>query len=109
MYRDVSTVLEQCIADNGLYSIVICVAYYLLWIYAIPYWRGYRIRQTTLQLQDGANTHTLIKVPRDQIEEWDRTHDPSGKPIDDDVNQGSNDSTIREWKGPEVADGELKP
>ena len=59
-----------------------------MWIHAIPYWRGYRVRQEILQLDGGANTHRLVKVPLEQIEEWDKTHDPLGRSVDDAVSSG---------------------
>lgn len=93
---------------TGIAVIILCVAYYFTWIYGIPYLRGYRIRQSALQLQDGANTHTLIKVPLDQLEEWDKTHDPSGKLIDDDSGLERDAGTDGHWKGATNLDNELK-
>jgi hypothetical protein len=66
-----------------LQSLVICGIYYWLWIYVIPQWRGYRIRQEALQLDNGANAHKLVKVPVEKLEQWDNTHDPLGRRITD--------------------------
>lgn len=56
--------------------------YYYLWIWAVPRWRGYRIRQETLVLEDGAVSHNLVKVPVAEIAEWDATHDAVGRPLE---------------------------
>lgn len=61
-----------------------------------------------MQLEDGANTHTLIKVPLDQLEEWDRTHDLSGKQIDDDGTLNRETATKNGLKGATAVDNELK-
>jgi len=45
----------------------------------IPKVRGYRFRQEVLQLDDGANTHRLVKVPVAELAEWDTTHDHTGR------------------------------
>lgn len=49
------------------------------WIWAIPRIGKYRIRQEMLILEDGATSHTLVKVPLDELAEWDRTHDALGR------------------------------
>ncbi|WVQ95763.1 hypothetical protein IAU59_002862 [Kwoniella sp. CBS 9459] len=61
--------------------LAICGIYYYLWIYALPKWGGYQIRQTVLQLDGGAVSHKLVKVKNDEIERWDAEHDPSGRVI----------------------------
>jgi hypothetical protein len=40
------------------------------------------MRQTVLEFDDGAVTHSLVKVKLDELDEWDATHDASGKLID---------------------------
>ncbi|EXJ87337.1 hypothetical protein A1O3_04296 [Capronia epimyces CBS 606.96] len=77
----------------GIAIVVLCGLYYVFWIYAIPYWRGYRVRQETLELDGGANTHRLTKVPLAELEEWDRTHDPIGREIDDTSTAGVESKT----------------
>jgi hypothetical protein len=64
-------------------SVVLCGIYYVFYIYVLPHWRGYRIRQEIVLLDGGANTHKLVKVPLDQLEEWDSTHNPLGGLVDD--------------------------
>lgn len=38
-----------------------------------------RVRQEVLVLDDGAQSHTLVKVPVAELAEWDATHDPVGR------------------------------
>jgi hypothetical protein len=61
-----------------LYRLVLCAIYYFFWIYLLPYFNKYRIRQEALQLDNGAISHVLRKVPLDKLEEWDSTHDAVG-------------------------------
>lgn len=37
------------------------------------------MRQTVLEFEDGAVSHSLVKVKVEDLDEWDATHDPSGK------------------------------
>jgi hypothetical protein len=37
------------------------------------------MRQTILEFDDGAVSHSLIKVKLEDLEEWDATHDAAGK------------------------------
>ena len=62
-------------------SLIGCVIYYYLWIKVLPKYRGYRIRQETLVLENGAQSHRLIKVPVAEIQQWDATHDAVGRPL----------------------------
>jgi hypothetical protein len=56
-----------------------------VWIYVLPYFGNYTVRQETIVLDDfGTNTHRLVKVPNDELEAWDAVHDPTGKPLDGD-------------------------
>lgn len=67
---------------TGIGIVLACFAYYVLWVKLIPKWRGYELRQEVLQLESGAQGHQLIKVPIDQVAEWDATHDAVGRAID---------------------------
>ncbi|WRT70492.1 uncharacterized protein IL334_007490 [Kwoniella shivajii] len=64
---------------TGLGILAICGIYYYLWIYVFPKVGGYQIRQTVLTLDRGAVGHQLVKVKNQDIQEWDSTHDPSGR------------------------------
>ena len=37
------------------------------------------MRQTILDFDDGAVSHSLVKVRVEDLDEWDATHDPAGK------------------------------
>jgi hypothetical protein len=62
-----------------------CVVYFWLWIHGIPYFRGYKIREEVVTLDDGAKSHKLLKVLNSEVEEWDRKHDHAGRIITDAV------------------------
>lgn len=66
---------------TGLGIILACVVYYFVWVKLLPRWRGYALRQEVLQLDGGAQTHHLVKVPVDQVAEWDSSHDSIGRLI----------------------------
>ncbi|KAL1410513.1 hypothetical protein Q8F55_004526 [Vanrija albida] len=67
---------------TGLGIIGLCGLYYLLCTRILPRLGGYQIRQTVIQLDDGALSSYMLKVPNADIDEWDRKHDPSGRSID---------------------------
>lgn len=60
-------------------SLVACGIYYSFWIYIIPKLKGYRVRQEVLFLENGAQSHRIIKVPVTDLPEWDRAHDAVGR------------------------------
>lgn len=61
--------------------IVLCAIYYLAWIYLLPRLQHYRVRPEIVSLDndDSATTHRLVKVPLDELAAWDSTHDTSGR------------------------------
>jgi hypothetical protein len=79
-YRNVSDPQGQ---DRRLHadasSVVACAVYYYVWVHLIPKARGYRMRQTLLEFDDGAISHSLVKVKVQGLDEWDATHDATGK------------------------------
>lgn len=78
------------------YSLIMCGIYYWAWIHAIPKWRGYRIRQEMLILENGARANKLVKVPLSELAQWDREHDATGRKLDarqDDESDGGSDNT----------------
>jgi hypothetical protein len=52
-----------------------------VWVNVLPKYRGYAIRQEVLILDGGEATHKLVNVPTEQLPEWDRRHDISGRLI----------------------------
>jgi amino acid transporter len=66
-----------CVVGIGL--MLGCAAYYWFWIKLLPKLGKYQIRSETLVSdQDGSVMHKLIKVPNEEVEDWDRTHDGAG-------------------------------
>ncbi|KAM3083427.1 hypothetical protein ACMFMG_004077 [Clarireedia jacksonii] len=67
----------------GLGIMGICGLYYVAWIFVLPKWGGYRIRQELVVLDgEGAKTHRLVKVKLAELESWDREHDVLGQKIE---------------------------
>ena len=68
----------------GLISLATCGIYYAFWIFILPRFGKYRIRQEVLLLSDeSSKAHRLVKVPLDELEAWDREHDALGQRIAD--------------------------
>ncbi|KAM5344861.1 hypothetical protein ACJ41O_010723 [Fusarium nematophilum] len=66
-----------CVVGIGI--LLLCGVYYIFWMYLLPRWGGYVIRSELIEVgTDGANTHRLLKVPKAEIEQWDRDHDEVG-------------------------------
>jgi amino acid transporter len=81
----------------GISVIIACGIYYVLWIYLIPRARGYRIRQEVLVLENGAQSHSLVKVPVERLEEWEASHDSLGRTVGEDSGsdiRGSGDEKV---------------
>lgn len=75
-YRSGRTHCAGCIANN---SIALSGIYYVFWVKLLPKWGNYTIRQTIVALEDGSVTNKLVKVPNDELSEWDAEHDATGK------------------------------
>lgn len=49
-------------------------------MYVVPRLGGYQLRPEVLHVDDhGAVTHQLVKVPLNELDEWDREHDEAGR------------------------------
>ncbi|KAL2437194.1 High-affinity methionine permease [Exophiala dermatitidis] len=83
---------------TGIGIIIACFVYYAFWLWILPRFRGYRIRHEKLVLEGGEVTHKLVKVPVDQLEHWDATHDAYGAEISRD---GSSDEDGLAARSPE--------
>ncbi|KAK0744644.1 amino acid permease-domain-containing protein [Apiosordaria backusii] len=77
---------------TGTGILIGCGIYYYAWIWLLPKLRGYRIRQEVLTLEDGAQSHKVIKVPVAELAEWDATHDAVGRPLNRARDSNSGDS-----------------
>ena len=64
----------------GLGILGICGIYYVFWMYILPNFGKYRIRQELLALGgETAKTNRLIKVPLEELATWDAEHDVQGQ------------------------------
>ncbi|XRM40976.1 hypothetical protein ABZX51_004278 [Aspergillus tubingensis] len=63
----------------GIAIIAACGVYYYLWIKILPRVGGYELRQTVINVGGDATAHKLVRVPKAQVEEWDRVHDALGR------------------------------
>lgn len=52
--------------------------YFYVWVHLLPRLGNYSMRTLTAVNEDGSVVHLLKRVPNDQIEQWDRTHDDAG-------------------------------
>jgi len=68
---------------TGLGIIGLCGLYYLVWTQWLPSWGNYSLRQIVVGHADGAVSHEIIKVKNDELDEWDRKHDPSGRSLNE--------------------------
>lgn len=91
---------------NNPFSLIGCAVYYYFWIRVIPHFRGYRIRQETIVLEDGAQSHSLVKVPVGEIERWDATHDAVGRSLTRTSESGSDNNVASEKVGAVVQTGD---
>lgn len=67
-----------CVVGIGI--LIVCGLYYIAWMYVLPKLGKYEVRPEILVDVDnrGATTHRLVRVPRDQLAEWDANHDEAG-------------------------------
>ncbi|KAJ5166775.1 uncharacterized protein N7482_005556 [Penicillium canariense] len=64
---------------TGLAIIGACVVYYYVWVWLIPKWGNYQLRQTILHDDNGTTAHNLVKVPNEEVESWDLKYDIAGR------------------------------
>lgn len=62
-------------------SIILCAFYYWVWVWLLPRLGHYSVRQQVITLDDGSVLQKLVKVPTDQVHEWDAEHDVSGRSL----------------------------
>jgi amino acid transporter len=66
----------------GLAFLAVSAIVYVFAIVLMPKWGNYKIRQLLEKLPDGAQANRLVKVPNDQVAEWDATHDEHGDVVE---------------------------
>lgn len=65
------------------YSLAVCAIYYAVWIYVLPHYGKYRIRQELVALDDEtAKVHRLVKIPLAELDSWDAEHDVLGQKLE---------------------------
>lgn len=62
---------------------MICGVYYWLYVKAIPSFRGYALRQEVITFENGDQTNKFAKVRKEDLAQWDATHDATGRLIGD--------------------------
>lgn len=75
-----------------MHSVLLCVVYYALWVWILPHFGRYQIRHERVVLEGGEVTHKLIKVPLEQLKDWDEEHDGQGRKIS--TNALDNDASL---------------
>lgn len=75
-----------------------CGVYYAFWIYIIPRFRKYSIRQAVTVFENGEQSHKIIKVPNGEVELWDATHDAVGRELNGNSSDPPSDQNVSETK-----------
>ncbi|KAK3669945.1 hypothetical protein LTR78_010196 [Recurvomyces mirabilis] len=63
--------------------LILCGIYYLIYIEVLPRIGRYRMRYELVTLGSGAEAHTPVKVPLNELDEWDGRHDATGANLRD--------------------------
>ncbi|KAG5790009.1 hypothetical protein H9Q69_010931 [Fusarium xylarioides] len=64
---------------TGIGILIACGVYYYFWAFLLPKWKGYRLRSETVILDNGVQSHEIRKVPIGELDEWEATHDVTGR------------------------------
>lgn len=63
----------------------------------LPRFGSYKIRQEVIVLDNGAQTHSLVKIPLSELATWEATHDAAGRKFHTDSGSDTkNSGTIAE-------------
>lgn len=68
-----------CVTGIGI--LLLCGVYYYLWLYVLPKWGKYKIKQEVIVLGDGSSTNSLVKVALNDLEDWEQNHDEAGRVV----------------------------
>jgi hypothetical protein len=68
-----------CVTGIGI--LLVCGVYYYLWLYALPKWGKYKVKQEVVVLEDGSSTNSLVKVALNDLEKWEQKHDEAGRAV----------------------------
>ena len=61
------------------FRLAFCAIYYFFYVKLLPLLGKYELRQTILNLDDGATAHKLVRVPKADLQAWDAEHDVNGR------------------------------
>ncbi|KAF5683843.1 high-affinity methionine permease [Fusarium denticulatum] len=64
---------------TGIGILISCGLYYYFWAFLLPKWKGYRLRSEAVILDNGVQSHEIRKVPIGELDEWEATHDVTGR------------------------------
>ncbi|KAM0430356.1 hypothetical protein ACHAQK_010687 [Fusarium lateritium] len=64
---------------TGIGILIACGFYYYFWAFLLPRWKGYKLRSEAIILDNGVQSHEIRKVPISKLEEWEATHDTTGR------------------------------
>lgn len=85
-------------------SLIACGLYYYFWATLLPNWKGYQLRSEAVTLDNGVQSHEIRKVPVSELDEWEATHDVTGRLRQRAVLQ----SEVPEKESPISSDSEAK-
>ncbi len=71
------------------FSLVACGVYYYVWVNLLPKIKGYQLRQTVIELDEGSVAHELVRVKEADVAAWDAEHDVTGRLIHRRVHVGN--------------------
>ncbi|ODV81409.1 amino acid transporter [Suhomyces tanzawaensis NRRL Y-17324] len=71
-------------AFTSIGILLLCFFYYYIWAFVLPRLGKYAHRNLHYTLENGERGHTVVKVPVEELEEWDSKHDSNGKEVSDD-------------------------
>ncbi|KAK6609492.1 high-affinity methionine permease [Botrytis cinerea] len=93
----------------GLGIMGVCILYYVFWIYILPYFGKYQIRQELIVMDgESSKAHRLIKVPNAELEAWDIAHDALGRKLIRLHHRKMMVGLRRCWKKSELSEGNWK-
>lgn len=77
--------------------LLLCVGYYLIWRYTLPKLGKYVHREVIYTLDNGEIGNTVVKVPLDELEEWDKKHGADNNGVAIDIVKYNSKSTESEY------------
>ncbi|KAH6970299.1 high-affinity methionine permease [Fusarium avenaceum] len=89
---------------TGIGILIACGLYYYFWATLLPNWKGYQLRSEAVTLDNGVQSHEIRKVPISELDEWEATHDVTGRLRQRAVLQ----SEVPEKESPLSSDSEAK-